>query len=321
MRKQGLAGLSDDRSSEAWDKLYTFDTKQQQETKKERHTVHDGGFFASMAKLSASKPTLVEFTPEERRIVLEDLITHRAAVAIAEEDLEAPTPAAAVLPDPKPVCKASGRWHTMSDYATRFEKRIEARLKHTATPSSALIGSALGLGGLATADTLGSIAYDSDPSHVGPLDPQLLMLGSFAALSTLIFAAPNVPFARPRNTLGGHFVCVLIALAVHWTAEGISLSSTGSGIDGNVAARTAEKVLTPALGISAMLKLKLLHPPAAACGFIYTILPSSRLQGPQYLLMVMIACSWMLLVELFVAQVVVKALVALNGCTPRGKAK
>ena len=95
MRKQGLAGLSDDRSSEAWDKLYTFDTKQQQETKKERHTVHDGGFFASMAKLSASKPTLVEFTPEERRIVLEDLITHRAAVAIAEEDLEAPTPAAA----------------------------------------------------------------------------------------------------------------------------------------------------------------------------------------------------------------------------------
>jgi CBS-domain-containing membrane protein len=33
----------------------------------------------------------------------------------------------------------------------------------------------------------------------------LLILGSFGASCVILFAYPDVPFAQPRNTIGGHF--------------------------------------------------------------------------------------------------------------------
>ena len=154
----------------------------------------------------------------------------------------------------------------------------------------------LQLGGLACAERLTSLAVATG-SDVGPLDPRLLFLGSFAALATLIFAAPNVPFARPRNTFGGHLICVSLAMALHWTVISIAKQVEGGQFEGQDSFAMSEKFLTPALGIACMLRLRLLHPPAAACGAISPFLPDAQLQGPQFLLLVLMGCTWMILVE------------------------
>lgn len=41
----------------------------------------------------------------------------------------------------------------------------------------------------------------------------LLLLGSLGASCVLLFGFPDVPFAQPRNVIGGHLLTVLVALA------------------------------------------------------------------------------------------------------------
>lgn len=45
----------------------------------------------------------------------------------------------------------------------------------------------------------------------------MLILGSFGASCVILFAYPDVPFAQPRNTIGGHFLSSLVGLClVSW---------------------------------------------------------------------------------------------------------
>eukprot|EP00961_Rhodomonas_salina_P084698 1137763-Rhodomonas_salina.2 len=53
----------------------------------------------------------------------------------------------------------------------------------------------------------------SDDAPPSP-PPQVLMLGSFGALATLLFGAPASPFAQPRMVLLGHLQSALIAVLV-----------------------------------------------------------------------------------------------------------
>lgn len=45
-------------------------------------------------------------------------------------------------------------------------------------------------------------------------EDQVLLLATFGASAMLLFGAPGVPFAQPRNVLGGHVVSALVGIAV-----------------------------------------------------------------------------------------------------------
>ena len=105
--------------------------------------------------------------------------------------------------------------------------------KHQATPLTALVGSLVVLGGLSY--------FELALRTAGAVDTQL-WIGSFAALCTLLFAAPAAPLGVPWNTLLGHTISICIAIAVHWIQKATTLDEHT-----NLA-----RVVAPSLAISAM---------------------------------------------------------------------
>lgn len=161
---------------------------------------------------------------------------------------------------------------------------------HKPNPLSAFVGTTVGLGGLVVADTYARGVTFQDEQLV-------VFVGSFGALSALLFGAPSAPLGRPCATLLGHTVVILVTMALHYAA---ALVAEHTGYELPVA---LEKVLAPALGIATMLAVRTpVHPPAAACVVAMTTNPS--MQGPLFLPCVLLGCAWMLSVQLCVARMV-----------------
>ncbi len=61
---------------------------------------------------------------------------------------------------------------------------------------------------------------------------RLLIMGSFAASSLIVFGLPESPFAQPRNVIGGHFIGSTIGLIAftylssHWWAAAVAVALT-----------------------------------------------------------------------------------------------
>ena len=122
---------------------------------------------------------------------------------------------------------------------------------HKPSSLSAFCGTLIGLGGLAFGDAYVRSVSFSD-QHLS------LFVGSFGALSALFFGAPAAPLGRPWPTLAGHTVVVALAIALRYFALLIG------SVTGYILPVVLEKVLAPALGIAAMIKLEIpIHPPAA----------------------------------------------------------
>lgn len=152
------------------------------------------------------------------------------------------------------------------------------------TPVAAFVGTFVGLGGLVVA---GNILR-----AVHALPDPVTLVASFAALATLLFAAPKAPLGYPFHMFVGHTVSILIAIFVHHNAIWLNVPADLAGVFGAAAA------------IGAMVALKAPHPPAAACalvflsfarmeaqplwGFVYLFLPGlfgcAYMWGVQYLL-------------------------------------
>jgi len=273
-----------------------------------RHTVHGGSLFAG-ASFDTSNQPAAKRAMNAPQVMLECSESHLQCLVV-HPGMTAPK--GAPITDSSASAPKPPWWRAMCA-AARAEQRVERWLQYSPSPATGFVGTVLGMGGLAAAEMIGSVTGQSDPSGAAVLEPQFLVLGSFAALSTLIFSAPHASFGRPRNTIGGHLVCVSIALTIHWIAEAIAMAH-GATLVGFQPSTTAEKVLTPALGVAAMLQLQVVNPPAAACAFLYTVLPDKRLQGPQYLVLVLCSCIYMLGVQLFVSRVVARGRDALMAC-------
>ena len=162
---------------------------------------------------------------------------------------------------------------------------------HTATPLSASIGTFVGLGGLVVAEQYlqaSDLKVDA-----------FFFIGSFGALAALLYAAPAAPLGKARTTYYGHVLSIFLAIAVHFTA--LSLGE----IYGWALPTEVERVLTPSLAIAAMVHYKLVHPPAAACVVIYTMLKDSTQQLPTFLLTpALLGCTYMLAVQYCTAKIV-----------------
>ena len=94
-------------------------------------------------------------------------------------------------------------------------------------------------GAFLAGSTLGLLAFSLEYS---------IIMGSFGASIFLVMAAPDSPFAQPRNVILGHFLASLIGLAFlylvgnSWWSMAFALAST----------------------TSVMLSLRVAHPPACS---------------------------------------------------------
>ncbi|NLV23947.1 MAG: HPP family protein [Deltaproteobacteria bacterium] len=84
----------------------------------------------------------------------------------------------------------------------------------------------------------------------------ILIVASFGASAVLIYGAPKVPLAQPRNLMGGHVLSALVGVAC------FKLLGTEPWLAGGVAVATA---------IALMHYTRTLHPPAGATALIAVV--------------------------------------------------
>lgn len=109
----------------------------------------------------------------------------------------------------------------------------------------------------------------------------ILLIGSMAATSVLLFGAPKSPLAQPRNVLGGHVLSALIGVSLRLLIPGEPWLAGA---------------LAVALAVAAMHATRTLHPPGGATALIaVTGGPGIEGLGYLYALMPVAACSVVLL--------------------------
>ena len=81
----------------------------------------------------------------------------------------------------------------------------------------------------------------------------LLLMGTFGASAMLLFGAPQVPFAQPRNVIGGHVVSALVGITAYKLFGDASLIAPALGVAGAIAAMHITGTLHPPGGGTALL--------------------------------------------------------------------
>jgi len=81
----------------------------------------------------------------------------------------------------------------------------------------------------------------------------LLLMGTFGASAMLLFGAPQVPFAQPRNVIGGHVVSALVGITVFKLCGDASFIAPALGVAGAIAAMHATGTLHPPGGGTALM--------------------------------------------------------------------
>jgi CBS domain-containing membrane protein len=115
----------------------------------------------------------------------------------------------------------------------------------------------------------------------------LFLVGSFGASAVLIYGAPHVEYAQPRNLVGGHIISAFIGVTVY---KYISLDVALLG------------ALAVSLSIVAMHFTRTLHPPGGASALI-AVIGSSQVHSAGYNFVIMPVASGVILM-LIVALVV-----------------
>jgi CBS domain-containing membrane protein len=104
-------------------------------------------------------------------------------------------------------------------------------------------------------------------SHYLDFYDNLFLIGSFGASSVLIYGVINSPLAQPRNLIGGHVICALTGVTIHYVIP-------------------SEVWLAGALAVSVSIVLmqitKTLHPPGGATALI-AVIGSDKIQKLGYL--------------------------------------
>ncbi len=96
---------------------------------------------------------------------------------------------------------------------------------------------------------------------------QLFLVGSFGASAVLIYGAPRVEYAQPRNLVGGHLVSAIVGVTVY------KLIPFDAALAGAVAV---------SLAVVIMHLSKTLHPPGGATALI-AVIGSSQVHELGYM--------------------------------------
>ena len=129
------------------------------------------------------------------------------------------------------------------------------------------------------------VSVISDLTNLSFLD-NVFLIGSFGASAVLIYAAPEVEYAQPRNLIGGHAISAFVGITVYKYAS----------FDLNILA-----ALAVSISILLMHLTRTVHPPGGATALI-AVIGSEYLHhmGYQYMITVAIGACCMLVVALIV---------------------
>ncbi|MFJ2708349.1 HPP family protein [Streptomyces sp. NPDC087428] len=123
--------------------------------------------------------------------------------------------------------------------------------------------------GFISVATLGGVAALVLLAAIGTLLDQTVLIPPLAASAALVFAAPALPLAQPRNVIGGQLVSTLVGF--------LALAVAGSSVWASAVAG--------GLAIGAMALTRTSHSPAAATAVIVVVTdPSAALFLPLLLL-------------------------------------
>jgi len=116
--------------------------------------------------------------------------------------------------------------------------------------------------------SLSAISYLS--AFFGPEGEQsflVMMLGSYGALATLLFAAPKAPLSQPRMVFGGHTIAIFVAVIFDLFSE------PSYNYGAAFITRELALALAPAFAIMTMQMFGVSHPPAGAVVLVFLTSP------------------------------------------------
>ena len=126
-----------------------------------------------------------------------------------------------------------------------------------------------------------AVAFFNKLLPISPSD-SVLLIGSFGASAVLIYGTPHVPYAQPRNLIGGHFISALTGVAI---AQYLDIPIE------------FQAALAVSLSIVLMHASRTLHPPGGASALI-AIIGSEQIQdlGFMYVLQPVLSGAIIMLV-------------------------
>lgn len=111
----------------------------------------------------------------------------------------------------------------------------------------------------------------------------LFLIGSFGASSVLIYGIINSPLAQPRNLIGGHVICALVGVSIHFLIPDEAWLAAALAVSCSIVLMQVTKTLHPPGGATALIAV-IGSPKIQSLGYFYVISPV--LSGVMILLMV-----------------------------------
>lgn len=111
----------------------------------------------------------------------------------------------------------------------------------------------------------------------------LFLIGSFGASSVLIYGIVNSPLAQPRNLVGGHVICALVGVTVHYILPNELWLSSAFAVSLSIVLMQITKTLHPPGGATALIA-NIGSEKVKSLGYLYVLSPV--LSGVLILLLV-----------------------------------
>jgi len=120
-------------------------------------------------------------------------------------------------------------------------------------------------------------------THYLEPNDNLFLIGSFGASSVLIYGIINSPLAQPRNLVGGHLICAITGVTVHYIIPSELWLSAALAVSVSIVLMQITKTLHPPGGATALIAV-IGSPKIQSLGYWYVITPV--LTGVTILLLV-----------------------------------
>lgn len=111
----------------------------------------------------------------------------------------------------------------------------------------------------------------------------LFLIGSFGASSVLIYGIVNSPLAQPRNLVGGHVLCALVGVTVHYIIPNEIWLASAFAVSLSIVMMQITKTLHPPGGATALIA-NIGSEKVTSLGYLYVLSPV--LSGVLILLLV-----------------------------------
>ena len=107
--------------------------------------------------------------------------------------------------------------------------------------------------------------------NLAPID-NVFLIGSFGASSVLIYGIVNSPLAQPRNLIGGHLICAIVGVTVHYIVPDHLWLASALAVASSIVLMQITKTLHPPGGATALIA-NIGSPKILALGYGYVLSP------------------------------------------------